>query len=43
VAPESAPAGHNIADEIRRLADLKDQGVLTEAEFGAAKSKLLGI
>ena len=43
-APESAPpAGPNIADEIQRLADLKDQGILSEDEFAAAKRKLLGI
>ena len=43
-APESVPpAGPNIADEIQRLAALKDQGILSEDEFAAAKRKLLGI
>ena len=39
-APAAAP---NLADEIQRLASLKDQGILSEDEFAAAKSKLLGI
>ena len=30
------------ADEIARLADLRDKGVLTEEEFQAAKAKALG-
>lgn len=30
------------ADELAKLADLKDQGVLTDAEFQAQKAKLLG-
>ena len=31
-----------IADEIKKLADLKAQGVLSDSEFQAAKAKLLG-
>ena len=31
------------ADEIGRLAQLRDQGVLTEAEFQQAKTKALGV
>jgi hypothetical protein len=31
------------ADEIARLAQLRDQGVLTEAEFQQAKAKALGV
>lgn len=31
------------ADEIMRLAELRDQGVLSEEEFSAAKKKILGI
>jgi len=31
----------NLSDEIKRLADLRDQGVLTPAEFDKAKQKLL--
>ena len=30
------------ADEIAKLADLKDKGVLTDEEFAAQKAKLLG-
>jgi len=31
------------AEEIARLADLKDKGVLSEEEFAAAKAKALGL
>jgi ABC-type multidrug transport system fused ATPase/permease subunit len=34
-------AGGNTADEIAKLAELKNQGALTEAEFQAQKTKLL--
>ena len=33
----------NLADEIQRLSTLKDQGILSEDEFTAAKTKLLGL
>src|SRR4030095_16222445 len=36
----AAPSGGS-ADEIARLADLRDRGVLDEAEFQRAKAKLL--
>jgi len=41
---QSAPAldGTLVADEIRKLAQLKSEGLLTDAEFAAQKSKLLG-
>ena len=39
-APGAEP---NLADEIQRLSTLKDQGILSEDEFTAAKSKLLGL
>ncbi len=45
-APPAAPAPGaepNLADEIQRLSTLKDQGILSEDEFTAAKSKLLGL
>ena len=42
-APPAAEAGASIADEIERLADLKDRGIITEEDFEAAKKKLLGI
>lgn len=40
-----APAGHpavSVADEIEKLAALRDRGVLTELEFETQKKKLLG-
>jgi hypothetical protein len=41
-APPSASPGHGIAAELRELADLRDQGILTEDEFAEQKRKLLG-
>jgi len=38
----AAPTGDPIA-ELERLAQLKQQGILTDEEFAAAKSKLLGL
>jgi hypothetical protein len=40
VNPQGQPA--STADEIGKLAKLKDQGLITEAEFEAQKKKLLG-
>ena len=41
---EPAPAAEpSLVDEIQRLSTLKDQGILSEDEFTAAKSKLLGL
>jgi hypothetical protein len=39
-----APAGQQIdvADQLTKLAALRDSGVLTEAEFEGQKQKLLG-
>ncbi len=37
-----AGTGKSPADEVARLADLRDRGVITEQEFQAAKSKALG-
>ncbi|MGF9964528.1 PH domain-containing protein [Bacillus rhizoplanae] len=34
---------HDVADQIAKLASLKDQGILTEEEFSAKKKQLLGI
>lgn len=34
--------GALIADELRKLADLRTEGVLTDEEFAAQKAKLLG-
>ena len=42
VAPASAPAAQpNTAQELKDLADLKAQGVLTDQEFAAAKARIL--
>lgn len=38
---QPAPSG-SIADELKKLVDLKNSGAITEAEFEAAKRKLLG-
>ena len=35
------PGGHSLADELAKLADLKDRGALTDDEFQARKRKLL--
>jgi hypothetical protein len=32
-----------MTDELERLATLRNQGVLTDEEFAAAKAKLLGL
>jgi membrane protease subunit (stomatin/prohibitin family) len=37
----AAPAGVDVVGEIKKLADLKAAGALTEEEFAAAKAKLL--
>lgn len=39
--PQAASAQLSIADELAKLAKLKDQGLLTDAEFQAQKKKLL--
>ena len=39
-APAAAPAGDPYS-QLKELADLKAQGVLTEAEFAADKAKIL--
>ncbi len=36
------PGGPSLADELSKLADLRDRGVLTEEEFQDRKRKLLG-
>lgn len=41
-APVQAAPALNLADEIAKLSDLHEKGLLTEAEFAAAKAKLLG-
>jgi hypothetical protein len=41
--PPPAPAEVDAASEIERLASLHDSGALSDDEFAAAKSKILGI
>jgi len=40
--PKLAPPVASVADELAKLAQLRDSGVLTEAEFATQKAKLLG-
>lgn len=40
--PATGSNGSGVADELRKLAELRDSGVLTEAEFAKQKSRLLG-
>jgi hypothetical protein len=42
VRPETAGADTSTADEIAKLAALKDQGSISDEEFQHAKAKLLG-
>ena len=37
-----AAAGDGQADQLSKLADLRDQGVITDAEFQQGKAKILG-
>lgn len=41
-APVAAAPDVDIVGELQKLAALKDAGVLTDAEFAAAKARLLG-
>jgi hypothetical protein len=36
-----AGGGSNVADQLHKLSDLKDKGVITQGEFDAQKAKLL--
>jgi hypothetical protein len=40
-AVQSPPATPDVTEQLARLADLRDRGVLTEPEFAAQKAKLL--
>ena len=47
-APAAAPpapqaVGSAQIEELKQLADLKDQGILTEEEFAAKKAQILGL
>lgn len=40
--PAAPAAGGSIADELAKLAALRDQGIITPADFEAAKARILG-
>ena len=40
--PQAAPAGPSMLDQLNQLTELHQQGALSDAEFAAAKAKLLG-
>ncbi|MBW3614912.1 MAG: PH domain-containing protein [Actinobacteria bacterium] len=43
-APASQPGqGVDVADQLRKLAELRDQGILTDEEFTLQKQRLLGL
>jgi len=41
-APAAAPDAGDMIEQLKQLAELKEAGVLTEAEFAVQKSKILG-
>jgi hypothetical protein len=41
-APAPGPEAPDPIAELKRYADLRDQGILTEEEFAAQKAKILG-
>lgn len=42
-APAAAPAGDvDITGELTKLAEMRNNGILTDEEFAAAKAKILG-
>ena len=43
VQPNAARSALSVADEIRELAKLRDEGILTEEEFTSKKRMLLGL
>lgn len=43
IEKSDSPSNTSVADEIKKLATLKDEGILTEEEFNAKKKQLLGI
>ena len=42
VSPQQTQPPQNLAGELRELAELRDQGILTDAEFEQQKARLLG-
>jgi hypothetical protein len=41
-APQPAAGGESRIEKLKDLADLKQQGILTEEEFAAEKARILG-
>jgi membrane protease subunit (stomatin/prohibitin family) len=41
--PAQSPAEDDLSTQLQQLAELKDQGILTEEEFNAKKRQILGI
>jgi hypothetical protein len=41
-APAAAPSGADLISQLKDLAQLKEQGILTEAEFETQKARVLG-
>jgi Short C-terminal domain len=42
-AAPPAPGGEDLTDELTKLAQLHQQGILTDEEFAAKKAQILGI
>jgi len=42
-APAAAPAQDDVYEQLAKLGQLKDQGVITQEEFDAKKRQLLGL
>ncbi len=40
--PAQAPAEDDMFEQLQRLAQLHDQGILTDEEFAASKARILG-
>jgi hypothetical protein len=41
-APPAPPQAVDVVEQLKKFAELRDQGILTEEEFAAQKAKLLG-
>jgi hypothetical protein len=41
-APAEGPPATDVVSQLKSLAELRDQGILTEDEFAAQKAKILG-
>lgn len=42
-APIPAPSTDDSVEQLKKLAELRDQGILTEDEFTAKKKQILGL